>query len=94
MALGLVREQAVAVSADVEEGEQLAIDIADEEGPAEQVEGEVIAGARQLGAGGDEVPGGQEKALDLRIVGGLRIILSRAQDVAELVLMKEHVAIS
>ena len=54
----LFGQEAVPVRADVEEGPELAIEVAEQDGRFEQIEGEEVAGPGQLTDRRDRMPGG------------------------------------
>src|SRR5205814_681908 len=61
-------QPAMAVSADIEEGMDLAILVAHQERLAEQIQCQEIARTRQITCGADDVPGREEQTIHLPLV--------------------------
>src|SRR5262249_49131767 len=88
--LRLAGQETMPVGADVQEGVDLAVDVADQQRPAEQLEGEVVARPRQVGRGANHVPGGEHYPLHFQPVLLLGAILVRPEEVPQLLLVDKH----
>ncbi len=86
----LAGQPAMAVRADIQEGDDLAVHVADQERLAEHVTGEEVSGLAQLRCRADQVPGRQEQPIDLELVEVRIVVVMGRKQVAQARFMQEH----
>lgn len=89
-AVRLAGQPAMAVCADIQEGDDLAVHVADQERLAEHVTGEEVSGLAQLRCRADQVPGRQEQPIDLELVEVRIVVVMGRKQVAQARFMQEH----
>ena len=78
------------VRADIQERPQFAVEVADEDGRFEQVEGDEVAGPCEVAFDRERMPRGVEQVAEFRPVLGFGGVVFGPQQVAKVMLVGEH----